>query len=54
MTATVDDKRADLEMIQAVINRMSVNSFLLKGWSVGLVSALIAAGSEDRAGDVGQ
>ena len=42
---TVEDKRAHLEMIQAVINRMSVNSFLLKGWSVGLVSALIAAGS---------
>jgi hypothetical protein len=29
-------------MIQAVINRMSVNSFLLKGWSVVLVSALFA------------
>jgi len=29
-------------MIQAIINRMSVNSFLLKGWSVVLVSALFA------------
>jgi hypothetical protein len=29
-------------MIQAVINRMSVNSFLLKGWAVVLVSALFA------------
>lgn len=29
-------------MIQAVVNRMSVNSFLLKGWSVILVSALFA------------
>jgi hypothetical protein len=29
-------------MIQAVVNRMSVNSFLLKGWSVVLISALFA------------
>ena len=29
-------------MIQNVVTRMSVNSFLLKGWSVVLVSALFA------------
>jgi len=29
-------------MIQAVINRMASNSFLLKGWTVMLVSALFA------------
>jgi len=29
-------------MIQAVISRMSVNSFQLKGWSVVLISALFA------------
>jgi len=34
-------------MIQAVINRMSVNSFLLKGWSVVLVSALFALAAGD-------
>ena len=36
------NKPTHLQMIQAVINRMSVNSFLLKGWSVVLVSALFA------------
>jgi hypothetical protein len=35
------DKHAHLEMIQGVINRLSQNSFLLKGWSVVLVSALL-------------
>ena len=29
-------------MIQGVVNRLSTNSFLLKGWSVVLVSALFA------------
>ena len=31
-----------LELIQGVIGRMGQNSFLLKGWSVTLVTALIA------------
>ena len=31
-----------LEMIQNIINRLSRNSFLLKGWSVILVSAFFA------------
>lgn len=31
-----------LEMIQAVVSRMAGNSFLIKGWSVTLVSALFA------------
>ena len=31
-----------LELIQGVINRLSTNSFLLKGWSVTIVSALFA------------
>lgn len=30
-----------LKMIQTVITRMAQNSFLLKGWSVTLVSAMI-------------
>ncbi len=38
----MENKRAHLKMIQAVVNRMSVNSFLLKGWSVVLISALFA------------
>ena len=37
-----ENKRKHLEFIQGVINRLSTNSFLLKGWSVGLVSALFA------------
>lgn len=37
-----DNKQAHLEMIQGVINRLSNNSFLLKGWTVLLVSALFA------------
>ena len=34
-------------MIQGVINRLSTNSFLLKGWSVVLVSALFALSAAD-------
>lgn len=37
-----EDKRKHLEMIQSVINRLSTNSFLLKGWSVLLVSGMLA------------
>ena len=33
-------KIAHLEFIQEVIKRMSTNSFLIKGWTVTLVSAL--------------
>ena len=36
------NKVPHLEMIQGVINRLAHNSFLLKGWSVTLVSALFA------------
>lgn len=38
----MESKVAHLGMIQAIINRMAANSFLLKGWSVTLVSALFA------------
>ncbi len=38
----MDRKIKHLEFIQGVINRLSTNSFLLKGWSVVLVSALFA------------
>ena len=38
----MSDKQKHLELIQGVINRFSKNSFLLKGWSVTLVSALFA------------
>lgn len=38
----MEKKQSHLEMIQGVINRLSHNSFLLKGWSVILISALFA------------
>lgn len=31
-----------LEMIQAIVVRMANNSFMLKGWSITIVSALLA------------
>ena len=43
----MDEKMTHLEMIQGVINRMGHNSFLLKGWSVVLVSALFALAAGD-------
>lgn len=38
----MDRKLKHLDFIQGVVNRLSTNSFLLKGWSVVLVSALFA------------
>lgn len=39
----IDEKRVKhLEMIQGIVNRLAGNSFAIKGWSVTLVSALIA------------
>ncbi|MYA68658.1 hypothetical protein F4009_03585 [Candidatus Poribacteria bacterium] len=38
----MSNKQKHLEMIQGAINRFSTNSFLLKGWSVTLLSALLA------------
>jgi len=38
-------------MIQAVIDRMGRNSFLLKGWSVTLVAALIGLAADKSNGD---
>jgi len=43
----MESKHKHLELIQGVINRMAGNSFLLKGWSVILVSALFALSAKD-------
>lgn len=43
----MENKLKHLEMIQNIIARMGSNSFLLKGWSVTLVSALIALATSD-------
>ncbi len=42
-----DNKIKHLEFIQLVITRMSVNSFLLKGWTITLVSAVFAFAAKD-------
>ncbi len=36
-----ENKRKHLQLIQDVINRMSSNSFLLKGWSISLITAVV-------------
>ncbi len=38
----MDKKIKHLEMLQAIIQRMASNSFMLKGWNVILVSAIFA------------
>ena len=43
----MENKRKHLELIQGIINRMAGNSFLLKGWSVTLVSAVFALSAKD-------
>ncbi len=43
----MEQKLKHLELIQGVISRMAHNSFLLKGWSVVLVSALFALSARD-------
>jgi len=43
----IDSKLKHLEFIQNVITRMNANSFLIKGWSITLVSALFALAAKD-------
>lgn len=43
----MEAKLKHLEMIQGIISRMAGNSFLLKGWSVTLISALFALAAKD-------
>ena len=40
-------KLKHLEMIQGVINRLAANSFMLKGWSVFLISALFVLAARE-------
>ena len=37
-----EDKRLHLQLLQGVVSRLASNSFLIKGWSVTLISALFA------------
>lgn len=41
-----ENKLKHLEFIQNIITRMNANSFLIKGWSVTLVSALFALAAD--------
>ena len=43
----MEEKLKHLELIQGVINRMAHCSFLLKGWSVVLVSGLFALAAKE-------
>jgi hypothetical protein len=47
MAESIEKKIKHLEFIQSVISRMNANSFLLRGWSVTLVSALFAFAAKD-------
>lgn len=40
-------KEKHLEFAQGVINRMGQNSFVIKGWTITLVSALFALAAKD-------
>jgi len=44
---TMEAKLKHLEFIQNVITRMNSNSFLIKGWTITLVSALFALAAKD-------
>ena len=45
--ANMENKRKHLEFIQAAVNRMASNLFLLKGWTVTLIAALFALAAKD-------
>lgn len=44
---TPSNKHKHLEFIQAAVNRMAGNLFLLKGWSITLIAALFALAAKD-------
>lgn len=45
----MSDKHKHLEFLQGVITRMANNSFLIKGWTIALVSALAALAVDNQA-----
>jgi hypothetical protein len=47
MANDMEKKLKHLEFIQNVITRMNSNSFLIKGWTITLVSALFALAAKD-------
>jgi len=45
---SMDNKRKHLEFIQDVIKRMASNSFLLRGWSITLVTAIVTMANNSK------
>ena len=43
----MENKRKHLEFIQGVTNRINTNSFMIKGWTIILISALFALAAKD-------
>jgi hypothetical protein len=43
----IEAKIKHLELVQAVINRLGGNSFVIKGWALTLVSVLFALAAKD-------
>lgn len=43
----MENKLKNLELVQAVINRMANNSFMLKGWAVTLISGIFVLAGKD-------
>lgn len=48
----VDAPVAQLQFVQAAVERMAANSFLLKGWSVTIASAILAFAAKDARADM--
>ncbi|MCB5461555.1 hypothetical protein BCT70_010220 [Vibrio lentus] len=45
----MENKITHLQFIQSVISRMNTNSFLIKGWAITLVAALLALAADGNA-----
>lgn len=41
-------KKQHMDMIQNIITRMASNSFLVKGWSISLISAILIFANKDN------
>lgn len=41
-------KKQHMDMIQIIITRMASNSFLVKGWSISLISAILIFANKDN------
>ena len=44
----MENKIKHLEMIQSIINRLNSNSFTIKAWAMGLVTALFAFADKEQ------